>query len=109
MTRLFLPFYCSLRNRFFPGGRISFRSIIVLGFGAVLFLALYLVSLKTMSYFHSQNELGVILSLKIFQMSWVIVFTMLIFSSMVSGVSALFLSQDNEIIFSWEICWLEPP
>ena len=33
-------------------------------------------------------------------MAWVIVFTMLIFSSMVSGVSAVFLSQDNEIIFA---------
>ena len=33
-------------------------------------------------------------------MAWVIVFTMLIFSSMVSGVSAIFLSQDNEIVFA---------
>ncbi len=100
MTRLFYPFFCSIRNRFFPGGRISSRSVIILAFGAILFTALYLVSLKTISYFHSQNELGVILSLKIFQMAWVIVLTMLIFSSMVSGVSALYLSRDNEIIFS---------
>ena len=33
-------------------------------------------------------------------MAWMIVFTMLIFSNMVSGVSALFLSCDNEIIFA---------
>jgi len=100
MTRLFRPFLCGLRNRFFPEGKISSRTLIITGFGVVLFTALYLVSLKTIGYFHSQNELGVILALKIFQMAWVIVFTMLIFSSTVTGVSALFLSHDNEIIFA---------
>jgi ABC-2 type transport system permease protein len=100
MTSLFRPFLCGLRNRFFPGGRIPSRTLLILAFGALLFVALYLVSLRTIFYFHSQNELGVILSLKIFEMAWMIVFTMLIFSCMVSGVSAVFLSQDNEIIFA---------
>jgi len=100
MTPLFQPFLCSVRNRFLPGGRLSTRTMILLAVGVLLFVALYMVSLRTIFYFHSQNELGVILSLKIFQMAWVIVFTMLIFSSMVSGVSAVFLSRDNEIIFT---------
>jgi len=100
MNPLFKPFLLGLRNRFFPGRRIASRTLLVFLFGAFLFFALYLVSLKTIYYFHSQNELGVILSLKIFQMAWVIVFTMLIFSSMVSGVSAVFLARDNEIIFA---------
>jgi ABC-2 type transport system permease protein len=100
MTPLFQPFIHGLRNRFFPGGRISARTLLIVVFGALLFMALYLVSVKTIFYFHSQNELGVILSLKIFEMAWMIVFTMLIFSSMVSGVSAVFLSRDNEIIFA---------
>jgi ABC-2 type transport system permease protein len=52
------------------------------------------------TYFHSQNELGIILSLKIFQMAWITMFAMLVFSCMVSAVSTLFLSQDNEIIFA---------
>lgn len=100
MTPLLTPFFCGFRHRFLPGGRFSIRTLFILAFGAVLFLALYLVCVKTINYFHSQNELGVILSLKIFQMAWIIVFTMLIFSNMVSGVSALFLSQDNEIIYA---------
>ena len=100
MTPLFKPFLFSVKNRFLPGGRPSTRTVILAGFVLVLFIALYLVSLKTISYFHSQNELGVILSLKIFEMAWVIVFTMLIFSNMVSGVSAVFLSRDNEILFA---------
>ena len=100
MTPLLSPFLYSFRHRFLPGGRISVRSLLILGFGIVLFVSLYLVCVKTINYFHSQNELGVILSLKIFQMAWIMVFTMLIFSNMVSGVSALFLSKDNEIIFA---------
>jgi len=97
---LLLPFKYSLRNRFFPDHRPTLRSTGILVFGGALFIALFLVSLRVVGYFHSQNELGIILSLKIFQMIWMLFFFMLIFSSMVSGVSALFLSSDNEIFFS---------
>ena len=98
MKTLFFPLTCSMRNRFFPGGRPSLRTSAILIFGLLIFIALYLVSLKAVGYFHAQNELGIILSLKIFQMAWMIMFTMLIFSTMVSGISALFLSNDNEIL-----------
>ncbi len=63
-------------------------------------MVLYFVSLKVVGYFHRQNELGIILSLKIFQMSWIILFAMLIFSCMVTSVSTIFLSRDNEIVFA---------
>lgn len=100
MSPLFSPLLYGFRNRFFPEGRIPARSSAVLVFGAILFAALSIICIKTVGYFYSQNELGIILSLKIFQMAWVIFFTMLIFSNMVSGVSAIFLSRDNEIMFS---------
>ncbi|XOF32606.1 MAG: putative ABC transporter permease subunit [Candidatus Electrothrix sp. YB6] len=96
---LLQPFIHSIRNRFFRG-RVSLRSLVILAFGAVLFTALYLISLRVIGYFHRQNELGIILSLKIFQMAWMIMFAMLLFSSMVSAVSSLYLSSDNEIIYS---------
>jgi len=95
---LFLPHLCSLRNRFFPDGRLSRRSGLILLFGLVLAAGLFLLSLRVVGYFHAQNELGVILSLKIFQMAWVIMFAMLLFSIMVAAISALFLSEDNEIL-----------
>lgn len=100
MTPLLKPFQYSLRNRFIPGGRPPIRTVAIILFGAALFMALYLVSIKVVGYFHSQSDLGIILSLKIFQMAWMIIFFMLIFSSMVSGVSSLFLSNDNEIFFA---------
>jgi ABC-2 type transport system permease protein len=97
---LFRPFLFSIRNRFFRDSRISLRTAAVLALGAGLFTVLYLVSLRMIRYFHSQSELGIILSLKIFQMAWMIMFAMLIFSSMVSAVSSLYLSSDNEILCS---------
>ncbi len=95
---LLRPFWWSARNRFFPAGRIPARTLLVLGLGVLIDIALYLISARVVGYFHRQNELGVILSLKIFQMAWITLFAMLVFSCLVSAVSALFLSQDNEIV-----------
>ena len=94
------PFWCSARNRFFPGGTMPLRTWGALLFGLVICVALYILGIRVVGYFHRQNELGIILSLKLFQMAWIVVFAMLIFSCMVSAVSTLFLSQDNEIIFA---------
>ena len=100
MPRLFLPWLCTGRNRLFPGGRPSSTGLLILALGGAVCPLLYLGTHKVLVYFHSQNELGVILSLKIFQMAWITVFAMLIFSSMVSAVATLYLSSDNEIILS---------
>ncbi|WP_051310030.1 putative ABC transporter permease subunit [Desulfogranum japonicum] len=72
--------------------------ILVAGIGVCLLI--YFVSSRVLQYFHSQNELGVILSLKIFQMAWIMIFTMLIFSSMISAVTTFYLAEDNEILLS---------
>jgi ABC-2 type transport system permease protein len=97
---LLQPFLYSAKNRFFPRNRIPFRTLGVLVFSLAVCLVLYQIVVTVVTYFHSQNELGIILSLKIFQMAWIIMFAMLVFSCMVSAVSTLFLSQDNEIIFA---------
>ncbi|MBU0481191.1 MAG: hypothetical protein KKG47_08825 [Proteobacteria bacterium] len=97
---LLLPFRCSFRNRFFPPGSFPFKTLAATLFSLAICAVLYLVTVKVVGYFHRQNELGIILSLKIFQMAWIILFAMLIFSCMVSAVSTMFLSQDNEIVCS---------
>ena len=99
-TTLLQPFFFSAKNRFFPKNRLPFRTVGVLIFSLAVCLILYIIGVKVVTYFHSQNELGILLSLKIFQMAWITMFAMLIFSCMVSAVSTLFLSQDNEIIFA---------
>jgi len=97
---LIQPFLFSARNRFFPKNRVPLRTIGILVFSLGVCLVLYKIVVRVVTYFHSQNELGIILSLKIFQMAWITMFVMLVFSCMVSAVSTLFLSQDNEIIFA---------
>ena len=79
---------------------MPFRTLGILIFSLTVCIVLYQIVVRVVTYFHGQNELGIILSLKIFQMAWITMFAMLIFSCMVSAVSTLFLSQDNEIIFA---------
>lgn len=97
---LLLPFRRGLANRFLADRRAKLRTVGLALFGCGIAAVIYLTSVRVIGYFHSQNELGIILSLKIFEMAWMIIFALLIFSSMVSGISTLFLSRDNEIIFT---------
>ncbi|MFZ5759396.1 MAG: putative ABC transporter permease subunit [Thermodesulfobacteriota bacterium] len=97
---LLFPLLRTTRNRFFPVGAFPAKGVGVALFGFALCLLLYLVSVRVVGYFYRQSDLGIILSLKIFQMGWIIMFAMLVFSSMVSAVSILFLSRDNEIVFA---------
>jgi len=97
---LLMPMLLSAKNRFFPPGSWPIKSMGAGIFCLVLCLVIYNVTLRVITYFHEQDELGVILSLKIFQMTWILIFAMLIFSCMVSAVSSVYLSQDNEIVFS---------
>lgn len=100
MPRLFRPWLDTARNRFFPDKKISLRFLVIILLGSALCVIIYLGTLKVLNYFHNQNELGIILSLKILQMTWITLFAMLIFSSMVTAISTLYLSQDNEILLA---------
>jgi ABC-2 type transport system permease protein len=99
-TTLLQPFFFSAKNRFFPKNKLPLPAVGVLVFSLAVCMVLYKIVVKVVTYFHSQNELGILLSLKIFQMGWITMFAMLIFSCMVSAVSSLFLSRDNEIVFA---------
>jgi len=97
---LLWPMFLTAKNRFFPSGKISQKSIGIVLFCIGLCYAIFNITLRVVTYFHMQDELGIILSLKVFQMAWILIFIMLIFSSMVSSISSIYLSEDNEIVFS---------
>lgn len=97
---LLTPFLLTCRNRFLPRRETPVKAIIIGGLSLSLCWVIFAVTVKVVGYFHAQNELGIILSLKIFQMAWITFFAMLVFSCMVSAVSTIFLSADNEILFS---------
>ena len=96
--RLLSPYLRITRNRLYSNGRFNLKLLPIALLGVAICVTLYSISSKTISYFQAQNELGIILSMKIFQMIWITIFAMLIFSSMITGVSTLYLSRDNEII-----------
>ena len=97
---LLMPMLVAAKNTFFPAGSITKKTIGIILFCIALCYAIFNITLQIVTYFHHQDELGIILSLKIFQMAWILIFIMLIFSSMVSSISSIYLSQDNEIVFS---------
>jgi hypothetical protein len=68
-TRLLLPFWFTMKNRFSPSHGRAVKPAAMALFSLLLCAALYRVSCSVVGYFHGQNELGIILSLKIFQMS----------------------------------------
>jgi len=101
MRRVLLtPVLLTAKNRFFPPGSSPWRALAIALCCVLACGALHLVSLKVLGYFHAQNELGIILSLKLFSMAWILMFAMHIFSCMVSAVSELFLALEYEIVFA---------
>ena len=100
VPRLLIPWLRTSANRLFPDHRLGLGGCGILALGLGVCTLIYLVTHRVLAYFHSQNELGIILSLKIFQMAWITIFAMLIFSMMVASVSTLYLSKDNEILLA---------
>ncbi len=100
ITRLLAPWKHTTTNRLFANSTTLIRTIVIAALGMTVCLIIYLGAHKVLSYFHAQDELGIILSLKIFQMMWILLFAMLIFSSMITAVSTLYLSEDNEILLA---------
>jgi ABC-2 type transport system permease protein len=98
VSRLFFPYFRITRNRLLKDGKFNLKLLPIGLLGIAICIALYFISWKTLGYFHAQSELGIILSMKIFQMVWITIFAMLVFSSMITGVSTLYLSKDNEVI-----------
>jgi ABC-2 type transport system permease protein len=98
--RLFQPWLKSTVNRFFPNRKPSPGALAIVLLGGTVCMLIYLGTSKVLGYFHAQNELGILLSLKILQMAWITLFAMLIFSAMVTAVSSLYLSEDNEILLA---------
>ena len=77
---LLMPMLFAAKHTFFPAGSITKKTIGIILFCIALCYAIFNITLQIVTYFHHQDELGIILSLKIFQMAWILIFIMLIFS-----------------------------
>ncbi len=99
-VHLFTPWLCTAKNRFWADKKSILRTCTIIILALFVCFLINLGSVKVLRYFHSQDELGILLSLKIFQMMWIMLFSMLIFSAMITAVSTIFLSEDNEIFLA---------
>ena len=72
VSRLFFPYFRITRNRLLKDGKFNLKLLPIGLLGIAICIALYFISWKTLGYFHAQSELGIILSMKIFQMVWMV-------------------------------------
>lgn len=99
---LLLPRTLSVRTGFRQTVRNGrFNPLIVLGFIGLLFWGgIFAVSLRVLTYFKSIETLGDILAFKLLSMVLVTLFSLLVFSSLLTTLSKLYLSRDLALVHS---------
>jgi ABC-2 type transport system permease protein len=73
------------------------------GLGVIFWGGLFIISLRILNYFQSIEELGNILAWKLLSMTLVIYFSLLIFSSLLTALSKLYLSKDLLLVHSMPV------
>jgi ABC-2 type transport system permease protein len=97
---LMTPRLLSFKNK--KNGNLS-RLIVFGVIGVIFWGGLFAVSLRLLSYFQSIEELGNILAWKLLSMMLVIYFSLLIFSSILTALSKLFLSKDLMLVHAMPV------
>ncbi|MDA3898874.1 MAG: hypothetical protein PF482_22255 [Desulfobacteraceae bacterium] len=97
---LMTPRLLSFKNK--KSGNLT--RLLVLGvIGVIFWGGLFAVSLRLLTYFQSIEELGNILAWKLLSMVLVIYFSLLVFSSILTALSKLFLSKDLMLVHAMPV------
>ncbi len=92
---LLRPRILSFRN---AKNKSAARLLVFGGLGAAFWGGIFTVSLRILDYFQSIEELGDILAWKLLSMVIIICFSLLIFSSILTALSKLYLSKDLMLV-----------
>ncbi|MBW1894636.1 MAG: hypothetical protein JRI91_13200 [Deltaproteobacteria bacterium] len=95
---LIKPRVLSIKNRTESGTGIFFAAI-----GLLFWAGIFTISLRVLSYFKSIEGLGDILAFKLLSMIIVTLFSLLVFSSILTTLSKLFLSRDLLLVHSFPV------
>ncbi len=95
---LIKPRVLSLKNKTESGTGIFFAAI-----GLLFWAGIFAVSLRVLSYFKGIEGLGDILAFKLLSMIIVTLFSLLVFSSILTTLSKLFLSRDLLLVHSFPV------
>lgn len=79
---------------------ISGRWLLLGGIGLAFWAGIFLVSLRVLTYFESVEAIGDVLSYKLLSMLLITLFSLLIFSSILTSLSKLYLSRDLLLVHS---------
>ncbi len=99
---LLKPRVLSIKNRSSSKNRSSGFNIwiVIAGLGILFWGGVFAASVKVLSYVTSIEGLGHILAYKLLSMLLITVFSLLIFSSILTSLSTLYLSQDLSLVHS---------
>ena len=102
---LFKPRLWSIRNR--TKGKLKkgrALSVCLFGFiGLCVWGGIFVASLRILYYFNSIEQLGELISLKLLSMILITVFSLMIFSSIITCLSKLYLSKDLSLVHSMPV------
>lgn len=99
---LLKPRISSIRNSGFSKrsrGR-AMKFLLISTIGLVFWAGLFAISLRVLSYFKGIEDIGDILALKLLSMMLITSFVLLIFSSILTSLSKLYLSRDLLLVHS---------
>ncbi|MBW1898483.1 MAG: hypothetical protein JRI61_05415 [Deltaproteobacteria bacterium] len=102
---LLSPRFLSFKNKgISKRGKGGFLKYWIFGTIGVLFWGgIFAVSFRVLNYFKSIEELGNILAIKLLSMILITLFSLLIFSSILTSLSKLYLSRDLSLVHSMPI------
>ncbi len=102
---LLMPRMCSFKGkRFSKNNRGGLFKLLLLGTTGILFWAgIFAVSLRVLIYFREIAELGDILACKLLSMVLLTFFFLLVFSSILTSLSKLYLSRDLSLVHSMPV------
>ncbi|MEW5909885.1 MAG: hypothetical protein AB1659_08810 [Thermodesulfobacteriota bacterium] len=101
--QLLTPRLWSLKNSILSkneGNKRILKPILLAGIGALFWSGIFLISIRVLSYFRGIEEIGDLLSVKLLSMMFVIFFSLLIFSGILTHLSKLYLSKDLPLVHS---------
>jgi ABC-2 type transport system permease protein len=102
---LLKPRIWPLTNRSVRKGTHSrtFRLLIFGTIGVLFWLAIFAVSWRVLNYFKDIEDIGDILGYKLMSMILIVSFALLIFSSILTSLSKLYLSRDLQLVHSMPV------
>ncbi|MEW6076676.1 MAG: hypothetical protein AB1724_02570 [Thermodesulfobacteriota bacterium] len=95
---LLFPRALSFKNRMLYSRKIQF--LLFGGIGVALWAGVFAASFRILTYFQGIEQLGEILANKLLSMIFVVILSLLVFSSVITLLSKLYLSRDLNLVHS---------